>query len=309
MWSFLPLPLESTPTETPLATRALTEDASTPTEAPILVQAPTEDIPTPTEEPSATPEPTESATSTASAPSSEITDDKGAEMVLIEAGNFTMGSTKGDLDERPIHSVYLNAYYIDKFEVTNALYQACANSGTCKPPVHADSFTRSSYFGNPTYDDYPVVYVDWNMAKTYCEWRGAQLPTEAQWEKAARGTEEPTYPWGRGVDCQKANYTNGHNACVGGTSKVGIYEGGKSPYGVYDMAGNVWEWVADWYSATYYTGSLSSNPSGPDSGRAHILRGGSWSGDEADLRSSNRLNYAPSYNNFDIGFRCVSAVP
>jgi len=223
----------------------------------------------------------------------------------VPEGNFSMGSNNGDADEKPIHSVYLDAFYIDKFEVTNALYQACVNAGTCKAPIHADSFTRSSYYGNSLYDNYPVIYVDWNMANTYCTWREASLPTEAQWEKAARGTDERTYPWGRGVDCQKANY----QGCVNGTSEVGTYEGGKSFYGVYDMAGNVWEWVADWYSEAYYRSSPPFNPLGIDLGRARVLRGGSWSRDPYNIRTSNRLNYAPTYTNFDAGFRCASSVP
>jgi formylglycine-generating enzyme required for sulfatase activity len=300
---FIPL-LNPPLTEVPLSTQA---PILVPTEAPVDTPSPTEEESAPTE--AATVPPTEEAIPTSSTAQSEIADEKGVAMVLVPAGNFVMGSTKGDLDERPIHSVYLNAYYIDKFEVTNALYQACVNTGTCKPPVHADSYTRSSYYGNPFYNDYPVVWVDWNMAKAYCEWRGARLPTEAEWEKAARGAEELTYPWGKGVDCQKANFTRGHNACVVGTSKVGTYEGGKSPYGVYDMAGNVWEWVADWYSATYYASSLTSNPPGPDAGRARVLRGGSWNRGEMDIRSSNRVNYAPNYNNFDAGFRCASSLP
>jgi formylglycine-generating enzyme required for sulfatase activity len=304
--TYFMLPIAPTPTQEPLLTQAPTEKVLIPTEEPVDTLTPTEEVPTPTEAPTLAP--TEEIPPTSSDPLPEIKDDKGTVMRLIDPGNFLMGSIKGDLDERPTHSVYLDAYYMDKFEVTNAFYQACVNTGACKPPVHADSYTRSSYYGNPFYDDYPVVYVDWNMAKAYCEWRGARLPTEAEWEKAARGREELTYPWGKGVDCQKANYTKGHNACVGGTSKVGIYENGKSPYGVYDMAGNVWEWVADWYSATYYTSSLPSNPAGPDAGRAHILRGGSWNRGELDIRSSNRLNYAPNYTNFDAGFRCAKTV-
>jgi formylglycine-generating enzyme required for sulfatase activity len=234
----------------------------------------------------------------------EITDDKGAVMVLVPAGDFIMGSGNGDPDERPIHPVYLDAYYIDKFEVTNALYQDCVIAEVCKPPVNAGSYTRNSYFGSSLYKDYPVVYVDWNMANAYCEWREASLPTEAQWEKAARGPDELTYPWEGKIDCQKANY----RGCINGTSQAGSYENGKSPYGVYDMAGNVWEWVADWYSADYYKSFSPRNPLGPDVGRARIFRGGSWSRDAYDLRTSNRVNYAPSYNNFDIGFRCARPV-
>jgi eukaryotic-like serine/threonine-protein kinase len=193
--------------------------------------------------------------------------------------------------------------------VTNASYNDCVNAGVCNPPTNAGSFTRSSYYGNSQYDEYPVIYVSWNMAKAYCEWRGAHLPTEAQWEKAARGTDERIYPWGKGLDCQKANYNDGHNGCVGGTNKVGSYEAGKSPYSVYDLAGNVWEWVADWYSETYYGTSLPFNPLGPDSGQARVLRGGSWNRGQYDIRTSNRLRFAADYNNFDIGFRCAGSLP
>jgi len=253
---------------------------------------------------------TEAPTTTASAPSSEITDSKGVVMVLVPAGEFPMGG--GDLnaepDEKPVHTVNLDDYYIDKFEVTNAAYIACVeDAGACKPPIHKDSFTRSKYYGVAEYDEYPVVYVNWNMAKTFCEWRGARLPTEAEWEKAARGTDGRIYPWGTGVDCQKANYA-GPNGCFGGTSKVGSFDAGKSPYGVYDMAGNVWEWVADWYSESYYQVSPAANPLGPDSGQSRVLRGGSWNRSEYDIRASNRNRYGSTYNNFDIGFRCASDV-
>lgn len=304
------LPALSPPAPTATLTRTPTEERLLPTKPPAAVPVTGKPSATPAlEEPTATQMPTETATATAtpteSGPLPEIADPRGAVMVLIPAGNFIMGSNTGDDDEKPIHSVYLDAYYIDKFEVTNALYRDCVNAGTCKPPVQAGSFTRSSYYGNAQYDDYPVVYLDWNMANTYCQWRGASLPTEAQWEKAARGTDGFTYPWGRGIDCQKANY----QGCINGTSKAGSYESGKSSYGVYDMAGNVWEWVADWYSAEYYRSSPPSNPLGLDVGRAKVLRGGSWNRDPYNLRSSNRVNYAPTYNNFDAGFRCASPLP
>ena len=297
------------PTQEPTSTVKPTVEATASLTEVAILPAVTEETSSPTDAPSATSIPTETTVPTISGPLPEITDDKGAMMVLIEAGNFVMGSTRGDLDERPIHSVYLNDYYIDQYEVTNALYEPCVRAGVCKPPVRADSYTQSSYYGNPRYNDYPVVYVDWNMAKAYCEWRGADLPTEAQWEKAARGSEEPTYPWGNELDCNKANYTNGSRVCVGGTTKAGSYESGKSPYGVYDLAGNVWEWVADWYSESYYRTSISSsNPLGPDFGRARVARGGSWTRPEGEIRAANRINYAPTHFNFDIGFRCAKAV-
>jgi eukaryotic-like serine/threonine-protein kinase len=171
----------------------------------------------------------------------EITDAKGVSMVLVPAGEFIMGSESGDDDEKPVHTVYLDAYYIDKYEVTNAAYKVCVDAGGCTPPMQTNSYSRSSYYDNSEFDDYPVIYVDWNRATDYCEWRDTSLPTETQWEKAARGTDGRTYPWGEGISCKQANYYS----CVGDTRKVGSYESGKSPYGIYDLAGNVWEWVAD----------------------------------------------------------------
>ena len=265
-----------------------------------------------TEATSAETAPTAVSTNTSSAPSPELTDDHGIEMVLVPAGEFPMGGSdlSAEADEKDVHTVTLDAYYIDKFEVTNAAYAACVeDDAACKPPIQDDSFTRSDYYGVEEYDDYPAVYINWTMANAYCEWRGARLPTEAEWEKAARGTEERLYPWGSGIDCQKANYY-GPNGCYGGTTQVGSYEEGKSQYGAYDMAGNVWEWVADWYSETYYLTSPTTNPTGPDSGQSRVLRGGSWNRQEFDVRVSNRNKYGPTYFNFDIGFRCaVDAAP
>jgi len=298
----------------PLATRAIAVMTDVPvTETPESII--TNVIPSPTqvvkESLPTAPNPTEVPTATASVLSSEIADSKGIAMVLVLAGDFSMGGSdiSAEPDEKPVHTVNLNDYYIDKFEVTNAAYAACVeDAGACKLPLHKDSFTRSKYYGVEEYNDYPVVYVNWNMAKAYCEWRGARLPTEAEWEKAARGSDdERNYPWGSGADCQKANY-NGPGGCYGGTTKVGSYEEGKSSYGVYDMAGNVWEWVADWYSENYYQASPGANPTGPDSGQSRVLRGGSWNRQEFDIRVSNRNKYGPTYNNFDIGFRCASDV-
>jgi formylglycine-generating enzyme required for sulfatase activity len=243
--------------------------------------------------------------------SEEIIDSKGVVMRFVPAGEFTMGNDRAksedDVDEKPAHRVYLDAFYIDKYEVTNSLYAACVDKGVCEPQVSLDSYTRSSYYGDSQFDDYPVISVDWHMANTYCEWRGAHLPTEAQWEKAARGTDARTYPWGEGIDCNKANY----QPCIGDTAPVGSYESGVSPYGLYDMAGNVMEWVADWYSETYYQMSPVSNPLGPDSGSDpnRVLRGGSWISTENMVRAASRHwpwnAFGASFANIETGFRCA----
>jgi formylglycine-generating enzyme required for sulfatase activity len=212
-----------------------------------------------------------------------------------------MGSANGNSDERPRHQVYLGAFYMDVYEVTNAAYRACVSAGVCTLPNKTSSATRSSYYGNSQYDNYPVINVTWDQAKTYCEWRGGSLPTEAQWEKAARGTDGRTYPWGEGIDSNRANYNNN----VGDTTEVGSYESGKSPYGMYDLAGNVWEWVADWYDSSYYANSPSSNPLGPSSGTFRVLRGGAWSNHDFNLRASSRYRNPPDSIYIDVGFRCV----
>lgn len=237
----------------------------------------------------------------------EVTDTKGVQMVLIPAGEFAMGSNNGYNIEQPVHTVYLNSYYMDVYEVANTLYQACVTAGVCTPPFKIESYTRSSYYSNSQYDNYPVINVDWNQAKTYCEWRGARLPTEAEWEKAARGIDGRTYPWGEGIDCSYANYDD----CTKDTAPVGSYEKGKSPYGLYDMAGNVGEFVKDWYSENYYSNSPSRNPQGPASGQYKIVRGGGWGvpHEEALVRSSFRQWAGPtnisSFDDSSRGFRCA----
>ncbi len=215
-------------------------------------------------------------------------------MRLVPAGEFTMGSKNGDSDEKPEHQVSLEAFYLDKYEVTNSLYKACVDAGVCKEPGNTSRYNKTSY------ENHPVVYVDWNQAKTYCEWRSGDLPSEAQWEKAARGTDGRTYPWGEEIDCNKANY----GGCLNDTAEVGSYESGRSPYGLYDMAGNVWEWVADWYDSDYYEKSPSSNPLGPNSGQYRVLRGGSWIISENGARASYRNGYNLGSYDFNLGFRC-----
>jgi len=230
--------------------------------------------------------PTETFTPAPTAFPDEITDGKGVEMVLVLEGEFTMGS-ESNSDEQPIHQVSLGTYYIDKYEVTNALYKVCVTAGVCREP------TNTTHYNNAQYAQHPVLSVNWNMAKEYCEWRGASLPSEAEWEKAARGTDGGTYPWGEGIDCSLANYygkDNGNDYCVGDTTPVGSYESGISPYGAYDIAGNVWEWVEDWYKA-YPGNTINSDEYGTI---YRVLRGGSWVSIDNSLRSAVRFFSTPA---------------
>lgn len=241
------------------------------------------------------------------APASAIRGEDGAEMVLIPAGEFLMGSEDYD-DERPRHRVFLDAYYIDRYEVTNGLYRRFLDAtATAKPP-----FWNDPSFNAP---QQPVVGVSWARADAYCGWAGKRLPTEAEWEKAARGPDGRRYPWGDQWDRARANSKDTN---LGRTMPVGSYPTGASPYGVHDMAGNVYEWVADWSALDYYGRSPSRNPPGPASddrqvavtGGRKIVRGGSWDHQAIDLRTAMR-GHLPTMSAYsDLGFRCVkSATP
>jgi formylglycine-generating enzyme required for sulfatase activity len=245
-----------------------------------------------------------------STPVPNFTDEHGVEMKFIPAGEFEMGSESGDSDERPVHTVYLNAFYIDVYEVTNALYAACVEAGACIEPSIRKSYSRDSYYGDSTYDDYPVINVIWDQANDFCEWRGARLPTEAEWEKAARGgLEEKLYPWGdEKLKCRKGAYNGAKFDTLifcnnTDTDPVGSYSA--NGYGLYDMAGNVLEWVMDWYSENYYASSPAENPTGPSSGSYRSSRGGSWLEGGGSLRAPSRHWSNPSVADGFTGFRCA----
>ncbi len=250
-------------------------------------------------------------------PPGSIEDDFGIPMALVPAGPFEMGSETGSDDEQPVHTVTLDDFYIDQFEVTNAQYAECLEAGVCQPTTDttafASSYSRRIYYGNPEFDNYPVIYANWSEAKEYCEWRGARLPTEAEWEKAARGgLEGKLYPWGDEAPICDAGAENGakfddNDDCNDtDTAQVGSYS--HNGYGLYDMAGNVWEWVNDWYDPQYYATSPEENPTGPEDGEFPVLRGGSWGNYAERLRVSDRRINDPLSGSLNIGFRCAKSV-
>ncbi|MEK6751459.1 MAG: SUMF1/EgtB/PvdO family nonheme iron enzyme [Chloroflexota bacterium] len=246
----------------------------------------------------------------------------GMPQVFISDGTFRMGGldTEAQKDEQPTHSVTIKGFWMDKLEVTNAMFGLCVKAGGCEPPQYFKSDTRDSYFNNPEFNDYPVVYVTWAQADTYCKWAGRRLPTEAEWERAARGDDFRTYPWGDDrPDSSRGNF----NYFVGDTTRVGNFPAGASPFGVLDLAGNIAEWVSDYYDSDYYGQGVTMNPGGPGARSQYfnrVVRGGTYQDAFVDVRVANRASVRGS--NLDatdiysddylgevspkIGFRCGS---
>ena len=237
----------------------------------------------------------------------------GAELVFVPEGEFQMGveiirtmelclSFRDDClqedftDEEPVHTVILSGFLIYRQEISNRMYRLCVDQGSCQPPTFSDFYTNESYL------NHPVVYVDWYEAADYCAWADGRLPTEAEWEKAARGDDQRFYPWGEDVNCQKANYKG---CFVEMTNPVDGLPDGASSFGVLNQAGNVSEWTADWYGPDYYSLSPNINPAGPDSGELKVIRGGSWKNLALGLRTTNRAANFPEIFSTGIGFRCV----
>lgn len=242
--------------------------------------------------------------------------------IFVPANVFRMGGLDNDAqdDEKPDRKVTLSAFWIDKVEVTNAMYNLCVQAGACETPREFKSATQERYFGNPDFNDFPVVFVNWEDAKAYCAWAGRRLPSEAEWEYAARGTDYRRFPWG---DASPTNQLANYDNIFRDTQRVGSFPNGASSFGALDMAGNVWEWVADFYSPNSYTSAGDTNPMGPATagvnGPRRVIRGGSWADNFKDLRVSNRgFALAPDLSadsrseaymgeaKNSIGFRCAA---
>jgi formylglycine-generating enzyme required for sulfatase activity len=221
-------------------------------------------------------------------------------MALVPAGEFIMGSITGDADEQPVHRVFVDAFSMDRYQVSVGQYAKFLEATSQASPPDWSIMNKSRH------QTRPVVNVDWADADAYCAWAGKRLPTEAEWEKAARGTDGRIYPWGNELptgfraNSMKEKWSN-HWVLM----PVGMFEEGMSPYGIYDMAGNVWEWVSDWYDQDYYTYSPSKNPTGPLKGESKVIRGGSWGSGPKDLRSADRDTHVPSARGLGTGFRCA----
>jgi formylglycine-generating enzyme required for sulfatase activity len=283
------------------------------------------------------------ATPTLGIDSTRVSEKDGMEMVYVPAGEFLMGSTDSDTsassDEKPQHRVYLDAFWIDRTEVTNEMFEKfVADSGhktdaekagkgrvlDLASKIGIGKETAGANWREPRgpgsytgLDQHPVVQVSWDDAKAYCEWAERRLPTEAEWEKAARGTDSLKFPWrNQNIAGDLLNFADrklkeaswADTSVDDGykfTAPVGSYPKGASPYRARDMAGNVWEWVADWYGEKYYTSSAAQSPTGPALGQERVMRGGSWDDPQVKVRAAKRLGHIPDFSGADVGFRCA----
>jgi formylglycine-generating enzyme required for sulfatase activity len=309
------------------AAQTLVQPTSTigPTFTPLPTATP-EPSPTPTAEPTATLQPT--ATDISNSFSPTITGNDGMTMRLVPAGNFIMGSTLDQVNaaialcrlqpdgdscaagefniEIPQHTVYVSAFYMDETEVTNGQYRACVEAGGCAEPESGSGrYRRSDYYDQPEFASYPVVWVSWFDARTYCAWAGKRLPTEAEWEKAARGEDGRIFPWGNDFSSDLANTQDRGQESL---APVGHYPAGASPYGILDMAGGVWEYVEDWFDPGYYANTPASDPPGPASspGGDKVLRSGSYANFQHYARVANRGSVAPATRTEFRGIRCAA---
>jgi formylglycine-generating enzyme required for sulfatase activity len=224
------------------------------------------------------------------------------EMITIPAGPFVRGTTSGGFDEQPQRTIFLDAFAIDRYEVTNHHYQQFVLATGHRKPGLPSRYAKSS--GKMRGTNQPVVYVSWDDANEYCRWKGKRLPTEAEWEKAMRGSDGRLWPWGNKEQPNGANWARVQDGYEVSAS-VGSFQNDKSPYGVMDGAGNVLEWVADWYHETYYKDSPEQNPPSPEHGTYRVLRGGSYTTTGGDIRITSRSKMMPDFRDETIGFRCA----
>lgn len=249
----------------------------------------------------------------------------GAEMICVPGGPFRMGADDSDPlagdDEKPAHTVSLHPFWIDRTEITNARYYQCISAGACHPKIYeTTAYTYVPYSVHPKFQDYPALIYLYEDAADYCRWAGRRVPTEAEWEKAARGPDGRMYPWGNELDCDHADYyicnhipeydprgpRCGYSSYCR-TARVYEYPAGASPYGALNMSGNVWEWVSDFYSQDYYAISPGINPTGPVYGEFHTRRGGGATSLAADVRVTVRASgKGEHYYDGQMGFRCAA---
>jgi formylglycine-generating enzyme required for sulfatase activity len=269
---------------------------------------------TPSPAPSSTPIPT---------PEPLVDELTQARMIYMPGGIFRMGADETNPDEAPSHLVRLDSYFIDETEVTNGQYLLCVEDGACNPPSRPGATFHPAYFGEPGYDNFPVIFVNWFDARAFCGWRGARLPTEAEWERAAGFDPtmaiKHTYPWGDefdgtllnfcDVNCTLDDRNTDYDDGQRDTAMVASYPDGASIVGLFDMSGNVMEWVNDWYDPRFYAGSTDTNPLGPLEGQFKVVRGGSWLASEDEVRVSGRGSYDPSVSRAHLGFRCAMIAP